>query len=461
MLPAAVALALVASAAIAPGHRARAAADAASCPDPSAFAGLDSTAVITYGNGVLQPFDGTVTAGACSLSVNWAYFSSGQLSVFAWDPLALAPDPSTVALWTRHYDPSQLQRSHVATTFQDGLVVNAVEGVAERPRTSLALGYVCTDPWNPQYVNYWGSGPAALPVAHRFTVSGPVMSPLSGLHPVLGATFCPADTGTARERVLQSVVTATHAWPSPPFEFAQRLRVPVRGELHRVQLAFGLSPGGGLSPTGVIALYDATGQLSPPDVWGNALMRASFYQFIDYQPVWAGHYAFDQFATLEPGHDYWLIARVYNAVPLYTRPVTGSEGPDFSAGIGAMFVRDVIGGAWWQAAGEALSFQLIGRPDPSLLAVAPPAPRAFTVSVEPNPARGSALVRCSGARGPFRLEVLDVRGRRVGTTTVAEGGEWLWRGTRADGAPLPSGVYFVRAGDREGASSVTRVVLVR
>jgi hypothetical protein len=88
--------------------------------------------------------------------------------------------------------------------------------------------------------------------------------------------------------------------------------------------------------------------------------------------------------------------------------------------------------------------------------------RGLRLAAGPNPATSAALVRWSGAAGSARIEVLDARGRRVATHEGAgDSGSWLWRGVDDGGEPLPAGVYFVRALDREGTAGTTRVVLVR
>lgn len=455
--PMGAALALLTFAASAPATRTG---SAAVCPAPESFAGVDTFATVSTVAGVRQPFDGSATVAACSLAVAYAYYSHGQLSVLAWDPLALVPDASTIALWTRHYDPSQLHLSHVAATFEGGLVVTTVAGVAERPRTSLVLDYRSADPFNPQRVYYDSSAPAGVPRAHVYTTDGSGYAPLAGPRPALGAAFCTADGDLAAERILQSVVTTSQSWTTPPWAIAQKFRVPLRGELHRVRLACDANAYFPYT-AGVLDVFDAAGQEAPPAVWGAPLMHTTFLNYMGLERAWAGHYAFDQFATLEPGHDYWLVVTTVNEIPLYGRALTGSEGPDFTAGVGPLFTQAANGGAWEPVSDRVLSFQLVGRPDPAALAVPPVRPQAFALAVEPNPAPGAALVRWDGARGALEVEVLDVRGRRVARASGVAGGTWLWRGTREDGSALPAGVYFVRGHDRTGASSVARIVLVR
>jgi hypothetical protein len=66
--------------------------------------------------------------------------------------------------------------------------------------------------------------------------------------------------------------------------------------------------------------------------------------------------------------------------------------------------------------------------------------------------------------GPATLAVYDVRGRRIARllqgTLPAEAQEIEWKGTRADGTPAPSGVYFVVL-ETAGERLTRRVVLLR
>ena len=112
-----------------------------------------------------------------------------------------------------------------------------------------------------------------------------------------------------------------------------------------------------------------------------------------------------------------------------------------------------------------LDFKIIGLPLDVTGAPSPPpvARTGLRLRIAPNPALGSAMIAWSGARGVLRFEVLDARGRRIarGDADAGGAGQWLFRGARDDGHPLPAGVYFVRAVDAAGQAAVERVVLVR
>ncbi|MBZ0269851.1 T9SS type A sorting domain-containing protein [bacterium] len=79
-----------------------------------------------------------------------------------------------------------------------------------------------------------------------------------------------------------------------------------------------------------------------------------------------------------------------------------------------------------------------------------------------NPFRNAALVRWALPRdGSARVTVHDVQGRRVRTLregNAAASGELRWDGRDAGGAPVPSGVYFVRL---EAEEDVTTLQVVR
>jgi hypothetical protein len=92
-----------------------------------------------------------------------------------------------------------------------------------------------------------------------------------------------------------------------------------------------------------------------------------------------------------------------------------------------------------------------------------PSPAVVALSAGPNPFRAGApqAIRFA-AQGATALDAFDLRGRRVarlyegvanGATTVS------WRGTSADGRPLPAGMYWLRV-TSAGATSALRVVLL-
>jgi flagellar hook assembly protein FlgD len=84
----------------------------------------------------------------------------------------------------------------------------------------------------------------------------------------------------------------------------------------------------------------------------------------------------------------------------------------------------------------------------------------------PNPFRGSTEISFDApqAAAAARVEVLDVRGRRVATLAsrpaIAGAHRAAWDGRDEGGAPLPAGVYFVRL-EGQGIDAVRKVTLLR
>jgi len=96
---------------------------------------------------------------------------------------------------------------------------------------------------------------------------------------------------------------------------------------------------------------------------------------------------------------------------------------------------------------------------PDEVVAAPDGVRAVRPVYGPNPARAGEAVRFESA-APGDLRVFDLAGREVGSALFArEGSAYVarWDARRADGRPLPSGVYFARA----GAASMRLVLIGR
>jgi subtilase family protein len=75
---------------------------------------------------------------------------------------------------------------------------------------------------------------------------------------------------------------------------------------------------------------------------------------------------------------------------------------------------------------------------------------------QPNPARSDTRLAWSGAVGPVRVRVFDLRGRVVWSRTVSDS-EVRWPGVDGEGRRVPPGLYFMRIADPSVA--VTRRVL--
>jgi hypothetical protein len=281
---------------------------------------------------------------------------------------------------------------------------------------------------------------------------------------VLSHVLCGGDSLLQRLSVTQSVVSTNTMLDTTYAELIQRFRVPVEAQLRWVELAFGtVIPRNPFVP-GVIAILDAQGVDTPPVTLPSPLVTAAMKTAIWKIPVWDSHLDFDHVITLEPEHDYWLLADVTHGYGVYARTRTGAEGPDFLADIGPFYARSTATGAWSEIPGRTLCFRLIGEPTGVVnVPRVAPSPTGLRLRVTPNPARGTASVHWSGAAGAVRIEVWDVRGCRVGVGSGSAAGEgnWPWPGTRDDGQLLSTGVYFVRATDGAGRVAVERVVLIR
>lgn len=90
------------------------------------------------------------------------------------------------------------------------------------------------------------------------------------------------------------------------------------------------------------------------------------------------------------------------------------------------------------------------------------APAAAFLQVQPNPGSGPfRFLFPAPGPGPVRLDVFDLRGRRV-RRLAAEGPQpdLVWDGRGDDGRPLPAGTYLVRT--RDGAAGAgARVTILR
>lgn len=82
----------------------------------------------------------------------------------------------------------------------------------------------------------------------------------------------------------------------------------------------------------------------------------------------------------------------------------------------------------------------------------------------PNPARGAMSVTFAAERGRVELSAWDVSGRRVATLYRGEatGPHTVrWSGAADDGAPVPTGVYWLRLAGESGSPLIRRVAFVR
>ena len=94
-----------------------------------------------------------------------------------------------------------------------------------------------------------------------------------------------------------------------------------------------------------------------------------------------------------------------------------------------------------------------------------PALHPGLVAIEPNPARGSTVIRFGLLReSEVSLDVLDLQGRRVATVARGRSGPGIhaatWSGRDDRGRPVPAGSYFVRL-SAGGELSQRSVVVLR
>jgi hypothetical protein len=431
------------------------------CTDQLESSAGDSTIVLSYHDGLVQPLGTTGNIGACSLSVsipNYAYGAS-ITQVQSWDPVALVGDPTTVALRQVSDFVSDTYGWHGKDSYVPPVIVQSLGNVAEAQRSTIAVEFD-SQTSSPYDFQFTGDGSPDLPIAYHWVNHGAAV-PLNGNHPVVAHVICGGDQALQNLFNCQSVVRCDSAYGNDKSVVVQRFRVPRHIQLYWVELAFHtVTPAN--SQTGTIAVLDAQGQSQPPSSIGSALCSASF-QHANNVAAWDSHMDFDHSIELQPYHDYWLWVTTINDFSLYVRHRTGNESTTFQNDIGDLFYINGASPPWTKDPGNALDFKIVGLPlDPT--SVPPPTRTLGTLRLRcsPNPAHGASMLAWSGARGTLRLEVLDARGRRVASAGVeGAAGQWLFRGASDDGRPLPAGVYFVRAVDGAGRAAVERVVLVR
>ena len=141
--------------------------------------------------------------------------------------------------------------------------------------------------------------------------------------------------------------------------------------------------------------------------------------------------------------------------------VAGATGY-FTAGRGVALPGSPYHDTGGSAAGRA--YALGAAPNVSAPGVAPGAPR---LQAWPNPTASGVTFRAtSPGAASVRLEVFDVRGRRVHrlhATPCARGCEGHWDGRDAEGHPVPGGLYLVRLTGQHpgGAAATVRLAILR
>jgi hypothetical protein len=444
------------------------------CPEPTLVGGGTVVDPMANAAGVSQPLPEGTTVAACSLHVVGTGWTWSQLRVREWDPLTLAPDPSTIAMRAEDFDPSRMNyyitNSVPSVQFVPPIVTRSIPGVAEPPRQTTALEIFSTPGSYSLQAFYDADGNSAMPAAGAIAADG-THGPLPGAHPVVAHAICTGDVDLDQLRVAQSVRRTDETVANGTQDIVQRFRVPQAVELRWIELAVARGPGSGPAgvttmpvPNAVVGIVDGAVMGEPVTPMPATLVEAAFAQYFYYEPAprWASHVDFDHTVILLPSHDYWLYLRGAGSYLLLSRVLTGGEDPEFTAGVGPMYTRSLPAYDWTSRAARALAFTIVGKPLLGVGVGAPtPARDGIRLRITPNPTRDLAEIAWSGGVGPVRLEVLDARGRRVATGEGGAAGTWqMTRGTRGN-APLPAGVYFVHARDTAGAHAVERLVIVR
>src|SRR5262249_9703004 len=140
-----------------------------------------------------------ITVAACSLHVAGTGWSYATVSVREWDPVSLAPDPTTLALRTQYEDPSTMSfytlNSIPTMKLRPPVVTRSVADVAEPPRGTVAIAvgtYAATYFTYPFNGYFDGAGNASMPPGVVLDANG-APSALPGDHPVFAHAICNGD----------------------------------------------------------------------------------------------------------------------------------------------------------------------------------------------------------------------------------------------------------------------------
>ncbi len=403
---------------------------------------------LSMSSGILQPIAPPGTIAGFWLQTQSAYTSSA-LSFVLWDPVSLIADPTTVALRAASFDYSACIANRIDAYFAPPIVTARVAGLADPPRPTVAFKYQIT--FNtPQTVQWNPNGGAAYPIAYSYFGNN-APTPLGGTHPVAGHQLCADDGWSVDHYVMQSVMTATVPTDTAAYELVQGFRVPQRTVVHWLELALSPAPARGLIDPIHAWIVDAVGGAGPGQGLALGDAQATVRQL---DPGWMPLMPMSATVVLEPNHDYWLVVRTDHDYSPMTRILTGTESTDFTSTIGSFHRRNAPGVPYTTIADRRLSFRLIGAPEGALDV---PGPRAARLALRatPNPSRDAVELSWSDAEHRVRIDVLDLRGRRVASATIeGESGRWTWRSAAR-------GTFFARLTDAAGRVTVERVVRVR
>lgn len=430
----------------------------------------DSLLMLPNTHRLVMPIAAPGNLAACSLGIRRASYSWPRLDVLAWDPQALAPDPTTVALRTRRFDPSNVQYFGIRTTFSPPVVTQSLESVADGRLGASALqlshdaGLLSNTLWLHQRTDAATSAPVSL-----WGPLGQPLVPLTGPHASLAQALCGGSTTIADYRVVQAVMTTDQAIEPSWDTFAQHFRVATPVVLHWAEIANAVNPAAGGPWPVQVTLHEGDASQPPADL-SAPLTRGVTSEVIGPstnngdRSRWIPTFDFDAQVTLLPGRGYWLVVRDAFQWRMLTRTRTGLESPEYVAAIGPLLRRADEASPWISVTGRDLSFRLIGSEATVIDVPGSSTPRAaLALRVHPNPARGSLQLEWSGASEPVRIDVLDTSGRVVGRVLDAVGpsGSRRWDGALAHAKRLPPGVYLLRATSGTAPPVTQRVVLLR
>lgn len=130
------------------------------------------------------------------------------------------------------------------------------------------------------------------------------------------------------------------------------------------------------------------------------------------------------------------------------------EGPPDDDGCAAVAVGDAGATVRLEGRGRDGAWRRLAE----IAIPGPEAPGLRAAVPSPNPFRSETRLSWSGARGPVRVEILDVRGRLVLARTLAgETGGFRWDGEDGAGVRTAPGIYFLKLADGR-ATAVRRVL---
>ena len=420
----------------------------------------ESYVTVSTVGAVVQPFAMPGNIAACSLRVAPMY-NAGTIRVLQWDLAGLAPDPTTFALRSVMLTNTGAIFGSQQVTFSPPVVTQALAGVAEPPSNVGALEVAGKNAINSFQFVYAQNGAADMPVGFHRNVPG-AWSTLPGPHGVHALSLCGGDVTAQQLRVAQCVMRTDLVLDASRYEMLQRFRVPRAVRVRWIEVAidgYAVAP---YSPTSIGILGPLPPSEPMPITLPQSLIEMPFYPGY-VSPAWCAPFNFDSTVTLVPGVDYWVHLTNAHQFHVRGRQVTGSEGPNFTSAIGPLFSRTTTGVEWTYEINRALCFRVIGDDAGGQLdADEAPVRSPLELRATPNPSRGASTLSWSGATGGVRFEVLDARGRRVGTGERGAGvsGQWTWSAARSE-RPLAPGLYFVRAMDDAGHSAFARIVLVK